>query len=78
MTTLDELYQYQNDISAVGDLARELIGIKEDFEKGLITFEDKEELIKEVLEIKAANSLANQEVAMHWVYAVGTTLAKLA
>ena len=75
---MEELYQYQNDVSAVGDLARELIGIKEDYEKGLISFEDKTELIKEVLEIKAANSLANQEVAMHWVYRVGTTLAQLA
>lgn len=74
---IEELYEYQNDLGPVGDLARELIGIKEDYEKGIISYQDKEDLIKEVLEIKAANSLANQEVALHWVYAVGTTLAKL-
>lgn len=78
MSNLNELYDYQNDIGPVGDLAREMIGIKNDYESGAITFEEKEELIKEILEIKAANMLANQEVALQWVYTIGTTLARFA
>ena len=77
MSFLDELYQYQNDLGPVGDLSRELIGIVNDYQAGSISYEDKEELIKEVLEIKAANSLANQEVALRWVYQVGSAAAAL-
>lgn len=78
MSVINQLLEYQNDLGPVGDLSRELIGIINDYEAGSISFEDKEELVREVLEIKAANSLANQEVALRWVYQVGTAVAQLA
>lgn len=77
MNSLNELYEYQNDLGPIGDLARELIGIKADYEAGAITLEEKEELINEVLEIKAANMLAGQEIALRWAFQAGSLLARL-
>lgn len=72
-----ELLQYQNDLGPVGEYARELIGILNDYQNGAITAEEKQELVAEVLNIKAANSLANQEQALRWVYMVGTGVASV-
>lgn len=77
MSSIDALYEYQNDLGPIGDLSRELIGIVKDYESGLITLEDKQELVREVLEIKAANSLANEEIALRWIYQAGTAVAAL-
>lgn len=75
MSAVQELYEYQNEVSALGDLSRELIGIENDFLAGSLSVEDKNELIKEVIEIKAANSLADQENALRMIYAAGSALA---
>ena len=78
MSDIESLYKYQNEVSALGDLARELIGIKNDYDAGTITFEDKQAFIKEVLDIKAANSLADQEIALRFIYSAGSALAAFA
>lgn len=72
-----ELLQYQNDLGPVGEYARELLGILNDYSSGAITAEEKNELVEEVLNVKAANSLANHEQALRWVYMVGTGVASV-
>ena len=75
MSDIQELYEYQNDVSALGDLSRELIGIENDYKAGTLTLEEKNDLINEVVSIKAANSLAGQENALRIIYEAGNVLA---
>lgn len=72
---LTELYEYKDEKSILGDLARELIGIDADYNAGTITLDEKNELVKEVLDIKAANALAGQENALRIIYEAGNLLA---
>jgi len=74
MNALEELNQYINEDSVTGQLARELREIMADYQSGGLTAKDKDDLIKEIIDIRAANDLAGDEENYKLIYAIGMGL----
>jgi len=73
----DAIMQYVNEQSIRGDLARELIGIVNDYEAGSISAEDKSELLHEIMLSYQASDLAKDEVMWRWAISAATLAASL-
>jgi len=73
----DTIVQYVNEQSIRGDLARELIGIVNDYEAGSISAEDKSELLHEIMLSYQASDLAKDEVMWRWAISAATLAASL-
>jgi len=74
---MDEIFQYINEQSIRGDLAREFAGIVSDFQAGTISKEDKDALAQEVLASYRANGLAEDEVTLRWAVAAVSLVGSL-
>ena len=74
---LDEIYQYQGEDSVRGDLAREFMGVINDYQSGTITAEDKTEFINEIVSSYQANNLATEEVTARWIVSAANLAASI-
>lgn len=72
---MDELVKHKDDAGAIGDLARELLSIMNDFKAGDITLEEKNELVEEVTKIYAEHDSADREIVARWAVSIAQTLA---
>ena len=73
----DTILQYVNEQSIRGDLARELMGIMNDYESGTISAEDKSELLHEIMASYQASDLARDEVMWRWAISAATVVASI-
>ena len=73
----DTILQYVNEQSIRGDLARELLGIMNDYESGTISAEDKSELLHEIMASYQASELAKDEVMWRWAISAATVVASI-
>jgi len=74
---MEELTKHKDDAGPVGDLARELITIVNDFRSGELTLEEKNELVEEVMAIYQAHEHADQEVLGRWCSKIGGAVLAL-
>lgn len=74
---MDEIVQYVNEQSIRGDLARELLGIINDYQAGTITKEDKDALVNEILSAYHANGLAEDENTLRWAVQAASIVSSL-
>ena len=63
---MDELLKHKDEAGPVGDLARELIVIMNNYKLGQLSLEEKNELIDEVIKIYAAHDSADKELISRW------------
>ena len=63
---MDELLKHKNETGPIGDLARELIVIMNNYKLGQLSLEEKNELIDEVIKIYAAHDSADKELVSRW------------
>jgi len=63
---MDELLKHKDDKGPIGDLARELIVIMNDYKAGSINKADRDEIINEVTAIYKAHGHADQEIVAKW------------
>lgn len=63
---MEELLKHKDDQGPIGDLARELIAILDDFVNGKITLEERNELINEVAKIYTEHDSADREIVARW------------
>ena len=63
---MDELLKHKDEAGPVGDLARELIVIMNNYKLGQLSLEEKNELIDEVIKISAAHDSADKELISRW------------
>lgn len=63
---MNELLTHKDEQGPIGDLARELIVIMNDYKLGNITLDEKNELIDEVVKIYAAHDSADKELVSRW------------
>lgn len=71
---MDELIKHKDEEGAIGDLARELLAIINDFKAGDITLEEKNELVAEVTKIYAEHDSADREIVARWAVQIAQTL----
>ena len=76
-TEINELLEHQNDVGPIGDLARELIVIVNNYKIKAITLEEKNELVDEVIKIYAAHESADKEIVSRWALKITQGLIKL-
>ena len=74
---MDELLKHKDDAGAIGDLARELLVILQDYKLGTISLEEKNELIDEVIKIYAAHDSADKELVSRWAIKVTQQLLSI-
>ena len=74
---MDELLKHTDDAGAIGDLARELLVILQDYKLGTISLEEKNELIDEVIKIYAAHDSADKELVSRWAVKVTQQLLSI-
>lgn len=75
---MDELLKHKDDAGAIGDLARELLAIVEDYTNGKMTLEERNELIREVAKIYAEHDSADKEIVARWAVNIVQVLAAVA
>lgn len=63
---MDELLKHKEEAGAIGDLARELLVIMQNYKLGELTLEEKNELVDEVIKIYAAHDSADKELVSRW------------
>lgn len=63
---MDELLKHKHEEGAIGDLARELLVIMQNYKLGELTLEEKNELVDEVIKIYAAHDSADKELVSRW------------
>jgi hypothetical protein len=63
---MDELLKHKDETGPIGDLARELIVIMNNYKLGQLSLEEKNELIDEVIKIYAAHDSADKELVSRW------------
>jgi hypothetical protein len=71
---MDELLKHKDEQGPIGDLARELLVIMQNYKKGELTLAEKNELIDEVVKIYAAHDTANKELVSRWAVKVTQVL----
>jgi hypothetical protein len=74
---MDELLNHKDEQGPIGDLARELLVIMQNFKRGEITLEEKNELVDEVIKIYAAHDSADKELISRWAVKVSQTLLSI-
>jgi hypothetical protein len=74
---MDELLKHKDDAGVIGDLARELLVILQDYKLGTISLEEKNELIDEVIKIYAAHDSADKELVSRWAVKVTQQLLSI-
>jgi hypothetical protein len=74
---MDELLQHKDEAGAIGDLARELIVIMNDYKLGNLSLEEKNELVDEVIKIYAAHDSADKELVSRWAIKVTQQLLSI-
>lgn len=67
---MDELLKHKEEAGAIGDLARELLIIMQNYKLGELTLEEKNELVDEVVKIYAAHDSADKELVSRWAIKV--------
>lgn len=67
---MDELLKHKDETGPIGDLARELLVIMNDYKLGNISLEEKNELVDEVIKIYAAHDSADKELISRWAIKV--------
>lgn len=72
---MDELIKHKDDEGTIGDLARELLAIINDFKSGDITLEEKNELVEEVTKIYAEHDSADKEIVARWAVSIAQVLS---
>ena len=71
---MDELLKHKEDQGPIGDLARELIVIMDEFKSGDLTLEEKNELVTEVVDIYKAHDSADKEIIARFAVQITDTL----
>jgi hypothetical protein len=74
---MDELLKHKDTEGAIGDLARELLVILQDYKLGTISLEEKNELVDEVIKIYAAHDSADKELVSRWAVKVTQQLLSI-
>ena len=74
---MDELLKHKNEEGAIGDLARELIVIIDEFKQGGISLEEKNQLVEEVTKIYAEHEGADREIVARWAVTIASTLTAI-
>lgn len=74
---MDELLAYKDAEGVIGDLARELISIMDNFRSGELSLEEKNELIEEVIKIYAAHDSADREIIARWSVTIAQGLTSI-
>ena len=74
---MDELLKHKDEAGAIGDLARELIVIMNDYKLGNLSLEEKNELVDEVIRIYAAHDSADKELVCRWAVKVTQQLLSI-
>lgn len=74
---MQELLEYKDAEGSIGDLARELISIMENFRAGDLSLEEKNELVDEVIKIYAAHDSADKEIIARWSVTIAQGLASI-
>lgn len=67
---MDELLKHKDETGPIGDLARELLVIMNDYKLGNISLEEKNDLVDEVIKIYAAHDSADKELISRWAIKV--------
>ena len=73
-----EILSHKNEDGPVGELAKELHDIIEDFKSGDISEQDMKELINETVEAYRAQENADNEVLVRWAVKIAQLVAKAA
>lgn len=71
---MEELLQHKDETGPIGDLARELIAIMDNYKSGELTLEEKNELVEEVVNIYKAHDHADKEVLARWAVKITENL----
>jgi hypothetical protein len=74
---MDELLVHKDADGPVGDLARELISITENYRAGELSLAEKNELVEEVIKIYAAHDSADKEIIARWSVTVAQNLISI-
>ena len=74
---MEELLAHKDDTGPIGDLARELLTIIQNYKKGELSLEEKNELIDEVIKIYAAHDSADKEIISRWAVKVTQQLISI-
>lgn len=74
---MEELQKHKDDQGPIGDLARELISILNDFRAGDISLEEKNELVEEVTKIYAEHDSADKEIVARWAVQIAQVLSSV-
>jgi hypothetical protein len=74
---MDELLKHKDETGPIGDLARELLVIMQDYKRGELTLEEKNELVDEVIKIYAAHDSADKEIVSRWAIKVTQQLLSI-
>jgi hypothetical protein len=74
MSILAELKEAMQEDSIKGQLAAQLHDITEQYNNDLLTYEEYEELVRDIAEVQAANDLADDEVAQRWIINISTAI----
>ena len=74
---MDELLKHKDETGPIGDLARELIVIMNDYKLGKLSLEEKNELVDEVIKIYAAHDSADKELVSRWAIKVTQQLLSI-
>lgn len=71
---MEELLKHKDAEGPLGDLARELIIIMNEFKAGELTLEEKNDLVTEVVDIYKAHESADREVMARFAVQITETL----
>jgi hypothetical protein len=71
---ISELEQQAGLSTACGELSREILVLTNQVQTGQITKQDYQYLMEQIVQVKAANSLANDEVAVRFIYQAASAL----
>jgi hypothetical protein len=74
---MDELLKHKDEEGSIGDLARELIVILDDYKAKTISLEEKNELVEEVVKIYAAHDSADKEIVARFAVSITGTLLSI-
>jgi len=74
---MDELLKHKDDVGVIGDLARELIVIMNNYKLHQLSLEEKNELIDEVIKIYAAHDSADKELVSRWAIKITQQLIRV-
>jgi hypothetical protein len=74
---MDELLKHKDETGPIGDLARELIVIMNDYKLGKLSLEEKNDLVDEVIKIYAAHDSADKELVSRWAIKVTQQLLSI-